>query len=221
MTLDGEQVTLGFQDWDRRKRMEQNVTQKFLPAIKICTQENNSPVKIKERVWLLDVEPNISDNIQNMGYMGQYQIEEVWKHYYKDTYVSNYGYVVKIKDEYIEEAKKVFSGKLLEDLKSDNGKIWLEMPKEAQKLIFENSLVPFNRVGSGCKICLNMTGKTPEYDIHRIIAKKFLEQEEGKNTVHHIDNNSYNNNVTNLIWLSKEEHDKNGFRTYHPMSKRK
>ena len=40
------------------------------------------------------------------------QIEENWKHYYKGYYVSNYGYVVKIKDEDKEKAEKIIPEEL-------------------------------------------------------------------------------------------------------------
>lgn len=196
------------------------IKQEFNPSIVVCLEENDNPKVIKKRYWGLTEKDYIPKEAQPMGYPGQYQIEEVWKHYYKNIFVSNYGYVVIIKDEYKATAEKVFCGELLENLQSDNGVRWLDLSKTAQKLIFDNSFVPFNRKGSGCKICLNITGNTAEYDVHRIIAKKFLKQEDGADTVHHIDNNSYNNAVTNLMWLSKKEHDRNGFRAYHPMSKK-
>lgn len=52
-----------------------------------------------------------------------------------------------------------------------------------------------------------------------MVAEKFLKTPKGKGyVVHHIDNNSYNNNVTNLIYLMAETHQGSPHRIFHPMS---
>lgn len=44
--------------------------------------------------------------------------------------------------------------------------------------------------------------------VHRLVAETFLPNPENKNEVHHIDDNKLNNHVSNLQWVTKEEHDK-------------
>ena len=48
---------------------------------------------------------------------------------------------------------------------------------------------------------LRKEGKGVNNLIHRLVALTFLEQEEGKNIVNHIDNNKLNNCVDNLEWV--------------------
>ena len=42
--------------------------------------------------------------------------------------------------------------------------------------------------------------------VYRLVADTWLEKTDGKNIVHHIDNNGFNNSVENLIWVGKGEH---------------
>ena len=72
--------------------------------------------------------------------------------------------------------------------------------------------VPTNKKNSGCKIWLQIDG----LDVHVMVAEKFLDKPEGAWGVHHIDNNSYNNSVTNLVWVTRGQHN----RRIHPMSYR-
>lgn len=44
--------------------------------------------------------------------------------------------------------------------------------------------------------------------VHRLVAKYFIPNPEGKKLVHHIDNNKLNNNVNNLQWVTSLEHAK-------------
>ena len=44
--------------------------------------------------------------------------------------------------------------------------------------------------------------------IHHLVAETFIPNPNGYDVVHHIDYNPQNNRVENLVWLSKEEHDK-------------
>lgn len=186
--------------------------QKFLPSLKINT--GIAKQEIKERIWIISKPVIVDNGIQEMGYMGQYQIEEVWKHYAKTIYVSNYGYVARIDEE---KARTVFGSALLEKLQSVEGAKWRKDLNTAQKdLIRACNKVPTNKKYSGCQIWLQID----RFDIHKMVAEKFMEKPEGDGwAVHHIDNNSYNNSVTNLIWLkNKEEHWKNHSKL-HPMSR--
>ena len=79
-------------------------------------------------------------------------------------------------------------------------------------LITRCNRVPTNKKNSGCKIWLQIDG----LDVHVMVAEKFLDKPEGAWGVHHIDNNSYNNSVTNLVWVTRGQHN----RRIHPMSYR-
>lgn len=52
--------------------------------------------------------------------------------------------------------------------------------------------------------------RLPKYpgfgNVYRLVADTWLEPLEGKNIVHHIDNNGYNNRAINLIWVDNKEH---------------
>lgn len=47
------------------------------------------------------------------------------------------------------------------------------------------------------------------YQIHRLVAIAFIENSENKECVDHIDNNSTNNNLTNLRWATHQENQHN------------
>lgn len=198
-----------------------NVKQIFNPAINVCFSSSENVRTIKERVYNTDRLPSGSSETQNMEYIGNAQIEEVWKHYYKEYYISNYGYVVKIQEKDKEKSKKLIPAELLNADEKSEGVRWNDFSDDLKQLFRQNSFIPLNRINSGCQVCLNITGNTAEYDIHRLVARFFLEKpiDNDKVTyvIHHIDNNSYNNSVTNLIYLPSQEHSgKHKF--YHPMS---
>ena len=175
----------------------------------------------------------IENNEQEMGYMGSYQIREIWKyagHFnmansqkiwkrvadenkplnkIAHIYINNYGYIAVFSEE---EGKKLFNDKegvIINDL-ADKEK------SELNAFLKKRNIVPENRIDSGCEICLNVLAETNNYewDIHRLVATNFLEKPVDAWGVHHIDNNSYNNSVTNLVWVKKEEHDKK----LHPLT---
>ena len=60
-------------------------------------------------------------------------------------------------------------------------------------------------------VFLYKNGVAKQVDIHRLVAEAFLPNPEHKPDVHHKDKNPQNNNVENLIWLTKKEH-----RAEHP-----
>ena len=49
-------------------------------------------------------------------------------------------------------------------------------------------------------------GKVKTIQVHILVAKAFLGIPVDRMEVHHIDRNRTNNNLSNLIWLTKEEH---------------
>ena len=197
------------------------IKQIFNPELKLCQTASGNVQTIKERIWNMETADNSIINRQDMGYIGQMQIEEVWKHYYK-YYISNYGYVVKISKEDEKIAEKIIPQELKNADENSKGVCWKDFTQELKDIFRRNAFVPKNRTDSGCQICLNITGKTAEYDIHRLVAQFFLKKPDDydpkKYVVHHLDNNSYNNSVTNLIYLKKETHLGKQHKIYHPMS---
>lgn len=62
-----------------------------------------------------------------------------------------------------------------------------------------------NRVGVYYSVSLCKKGIKKSYNVHRLVAETFLDQPDGKNEVNHIDGNKYNNNLSNLEWVSQKE----------------
>lgn len=199
----------------------EEIKQTFNPALRLCNPISSHKIIVKERFWTIDMIDNSSVDMQNMGYIGRMQIEEVWKHYYKEYYLNNYGYVVKIADEDAEIAKTIIPQKLSQSDENSEGMRWVDFSEKVKELFRRNAYIPKNRMNSGNQVCMNITGNTAEYDIHRIVAKLFLikpdDFDNEKYVVHHIDNNSYNNSVTNLIYMKSKTH-LSEHRKLHPLS---
>jgi len=55
----------------------------------------------------------------------------------------------------------------------------------------------------------NGTVKERQFTVHRLVAEKFIVNDDPsiKTLVHHIDENKYNNMATNLMWVSREDHE--------------
>jgi len=55
----------------------------------------------------------------------------------------------------------------------------------------------------------NNLGERKSFKIHRLVAEAFIQNDENKLTVDHIDRNRKNNNVTNLRWATSKEQNQN------------
>jgi hypothetical protein len=48
-------------------------------------------------------------------------------------------------------------------------------------------------------------GRRKHHKVHRLVAKAFIPNPEGKQQVNHKDGNKQNNSITNLEWVTDEE----------------
>lgn len=58
------------------------------------------------------------------------------------------------------------------------------------------------------RIELRNNGTRETQLVHVLVAKAFVPNPQNKDVVHHIDRNPKNNNIENLVWMSRNEHDK-------------
>lgn len=189
--------------------------QEFAPALKIGV--SGKAVAVNRREWKIDGTTDCSQ-IREMGVMGGVQFEEIWKFYkvYNGLiFVSNYGYVSKIVD--APENRELFKDMMERSV----GVCYKDMSSE-EKTLLKNGQRNLGEIlennASGIQVCLHIVGGD---DLHRVVAQLFLKQPTiGADTsycVHHIDNNSYNNSVTNLIYLPSNVHHQY-HRELHPAS---
>lgn len=74
----------------------------------------------------------------------------------------------------------------------------------------EKILKPWNngKRDSHLRIELRNNGKRETPLVHVLVAKAFIPNPHNYDIIHHIDHNSQNNVVENLMWMSRKEHDK-------------
>jgi len=59
------------------------------------------------------------------------------------------------------------------------------------------------------KVNFSLNGKKYTKQVHRLVAKAFIENPCNKPCIDHIDNNKTNNNISNLRWVTKSENGMN------------
>lgn len=57
--------------------------------------------------------------------------------------------------------------------------------------------------------------KGTEYRVHRLVAKAFIDNPDNLPIVHHRDDNSLNNEASNLLWCTQSEHISYIISRYH------
>lgn len=77
----------------------------------------------------------------------------------------------------------------------------------------ETGLILSGTKNNYIQICLRKEGTRNILDVHRIVAKTFIQNPENKPCVNHIDGNKHNNRVDNLEWVTYSENTRHAFRT--------
>lgn len=62
------------------------------------------------------------------------------------------------------------------------------------------------------RVTLCKKGKTKHFQVHRLVASAFLEKQQGKDEVNHINGNKKDNNVQNLEWCNRKENELHCYR---------
>lgn len=194
--------------------------QKYAPALKMY--DGRDKIAVKQRTFEYGENPT-NLKVQKakdieVGFIGQFQIEEIWKRYSSSDhiYINNSGYVTEISEK---EALKLRES-TRQALESEEGISWLSLNDDERKIFHEciyssnkNHLISY-KYAEGIRVWLTVKG----YDLHKMVAEKFLQKPDGDDYwVHHLDNNSYNNSVTNLVYIKGSEHQSE-HKALHPMS---
>ena len=69
-----------------------------------------------------------------------------------------------------------------------------------------NKLLKIQYIAGYYYIELSAKRKRKKYRLHRLVALYFIPNPNKKEIVHHIDGNAFNNDVTNLMWVTQQEH---------------
>ena len=82
----------------------------------------------------------------------------------------------------------------------------------------ESILKPHAATCGYLTVNLRVSGKTKILYVHRLVAEAFIPNPNGHKVVHHIDENTHNNKISNLIWMDEGEH--HSMHTTRNLSKR-
>lgn len=107
------------------------------------------------------------------------------------------------------------------DLKGYEGLYQVSNLGNIKRIIFRNrvvtkpmeKLLKFFKKGSGYfAVSLYKDCKKKNTFVHRLVAENFIENNQNKKTVNHIDGNKFNNHVENLEWCTYSENHKHAFK---------
>lgn len=79
---------------------------------------------------------------------------------------------------------------------SSDGRMWSCIRNKAMALKINKGYFMVN---------LSCNGKIKTYSVHRLVAMAFIENQQNKREVNHIDENKLNNNIDNLQWATSKE----------------
>ena len=82
-----------------------------------------------------------------------------------------------------------------------------------QKALLAKSLVPLPNSSGYLRVQFTVNGQKTRCFVHRLVAKHFIENTNGKPCVNHIDSDCTNNSANNLEWVTYREN------THHAINK--
>ena len=93
------------------------------------------------------------------------------------------------------------NGEITKYFISNHGNVYRELKTGFKKLKYE--------VNHGyLRANIHHNGKTVHKRIHRLVGEYFIDNHNGYDIIHHIDNNKTNNHYTNLKWVTSKENSK-------------
>jgi len=171
----------------------------------------------------------LSEKEYSLEELGSRQIDVIWRYYKNNIWVSNIGYVAEINIENIAQRfpddAQIRYDEFLKNYKETEA-VFRDLLYDERLLLKICTFIPRNsgtvdnhgNKQYGVELYVDQV-KEP---LHVIVAKTFLGKKSDDNLIiHHIDNNSFNNSVTNLICISAAQHQKrfsNGINILHPYS---
>ena len=92
------------------------------------------------------------------------------------------------------------------DIKGYEGLYQVSDDGHVRRLLKNDRTKPVkNREGLYLSVSLSKKSKRRSYNIHRLVAEAFLERPVGATEVNHKDGNKWNNDISNLEWVSQRE----------------
>ncbi len=87
---------------------------------------------------------------------------------------------------------------------TDRGEVY-STPKDGKPYRFLKQEVVKKKHTNYRRVSLSKNGKAKRFQVHRLVAKAFVDNLLNKPCVNHLDNNGENNVVSNLVWATQSE----------------
>ena len=120
--------------------------------------------------------------------------------------------------------KEIHKTEYWKPIAETNYEYWISSKGRVASVMFKNGVCEFMRIkyltptdnGNGYLTFMYPigNGKRKVLYIHRLVAKYFIGEVEGKPYVNHIDYNTRNNNVSNLEWCTAKENARHSIEHY-------